>query len=185
MIQKQEPEFDYSFKLPYLRRSTKPIYVNDIDGKKIGIIQKYYSSNLDKFLDQYASLINKTNYRISMENVDQAFQAVFGKLKDTLFRNKWDIFKDEEIKVGSLINKTKIQTNPRYLYTTEHETYNIKSDLLDKNTFITDSSGTIIAKTYYKNVVAIRDVYIKIYRKNILTLEEILILAIVTVKVSD
>ena len=178
---KSQEEFDYTFKIPMLKRSTKPIYIRDKNLNEVGILKKYYSSIGDRLADQVASLVNKTNYRISLTDSENTCNSVCAKLKKTLFREKWTFFLNDNKKIGSLINKTNISTNIRYIYSREKEkdTYEIKSDFLDRNVYIYDNDGIIVARVFYTKMIS-RDYYIKVNIIDLLSLEEIILLTINT-----
>ena len=52
-------EYDYTYTLPALRRSTKPIQIYDAKGNECGQIQPYFKGTLDKVLCKYLAILDK------------------------------------------------------------------------------------------------------------------------------
>ena len=185
----QTQEYDYSFKIPFYKHSILPINIKNSEGLTVGNLQRTYNNLSDRVIDAFLSLANKKNFKVKLYgNPEYSFSASFVKYKESLFRDKWTIHISEKgnlQNIGLFINKSKINTNPRFEYTKNNQIFIFKKDLLDKNIYVEDKSKKLIARIFYEKITSIRNTYIHIQKENVLNHAELLLLAFIFRSITD
>lgn len=178
-------KIDYRFSMPKAKRYMKPIHILDSSDKEVGTVKLFYKNKLDELLDRFLSLFNKSNYSCQLANQDGGVMLLPLNIKDTLFKQRWKLQDPKAQTLGTLVNESKIKTNPIYSYQTEMDNYRITHDLLSKQVEIRTSSGGIIASATYEGVVFIGEIKVTFHEKSSIRDEEILLLKLIAIKPMD
>ncbi|TSB45733.1 tubby C-terminal domain-like protein [Alkalicoccobacillus porphyridii] len=175
----------YSFTLPKLRRSIKPIQIRDSSNSDIGRLQLYYKTKVDELFDRHLSLIDKSNYQCILAGQKDIIELRAKSVRKTLFKQRWTIHKDNNKKLGTLINESKIKLHPKYSYVTENQTFTIISDLGSKTIEMTNEAGEQVVTSSYDGAIFLGDAQLIIHKQDLLILEEILLITFISVKPMD
>lgn len=185
----QTQEYDFSFKIPFYKHSIKPIHIKDSEGLIIGNLQRTYNNLSDQAIDAFLSLANKKSFKVKLnDSPEYSYSATFVKYKKSLFRDKWTIHIPEKRNlqnIGLFINTSKINTNPRFEYAKNNQTFIFKKDLFDKNIYVVDKNQQVIARIFYEKITSVRNTYIHIQKENIFNHAELLLLAFIFRSITD
>lgn len=153
-------KYDYFYKIPFYKYSTRLINITNSEGVTVGNMQRTYNNIVDLTIDSILRLANKKNYVVELDdNTEKSYSATFFKYKESFFRDKWNIHTSENgcLKdVGQFINKTKVNTNPRFEYQRKDQKFTFKNDFLEKNIYIEDKDQQVIAIIFYKKITSMR-----------------------------
>ncbi|NOV04497.1 tubby C-terminal domain-like protein [Paenibacillus planticolens] len=126
----------YKAILPFLRISTSSIAIKDSNDVPVGMMERYYSNNVQRLLNYLLdNIVN--NVRAYDQNGDLQIDIKEINTVKTLFVEKWHV----ELKKENFIceKKTRIKTNPEFYYEKSSTKVWIKKDFADKITrFIVD-----------------------------------------------
>lgn len=175
-------EYDYTYTLPALRRSTKPIPIYDAMGKEFGKIQPFFKSTLDKILCEYLTIFDKQNYKFKSRDYRNGMELHVLPFKATLFKLRWYLYDHNMQNQGLFVNESKTTLSPTYALYRDSHTYHFSKHFIDHQTILRTDSGKEIAIIFYKKLSIRSTYYIKIYHEDELSLEEIFLLSLVSVK---
>ena len=173
---------NYSFTLPKLRRTLKPIHIMESSDQEIGHFQLYYTTKWDELVDRHLTLFDKSNYRCHLNGQEDTIELKAQNIRKTLCKQKWDIQKNSNRKLGTLHNNSKIKMHPQYSYVTEQHTFSVVHDLPSKTIVMKDEVGDRVATASYDKVVFIGETDVTIHRQDLLMLEEFLLIMFISVK---
>lgn len=119
----------YTIRFPFLRNSTSICEIKDETGEIIGYIQRYHANWLQRVTNIiFDNMIN--NIKVYNNEKQLVLQAIEVNNFKTLIFERWKIFiEDQEYKIES---KTKIKTNPQFVYSKNAEDIWIKKDFADR-----------------------------------------------------
>ncbi|XJZ26127.1 hypothetical protein ACF5W4_12055 [Bacillota bacterium Lsc_1132] len=146
----------YKFTQPVLKQSLKLHEIYDEHEKiVIGKFQRFYKNKLERIIDFLVDgfFLHLKIYDENSNIQVLAFQAF------TIIKDKWTIHADGQ--TYTLVDRTKIKTNPRYSFFYHDKEFLIFKDYLDKYIRIKDAqTDTIVSEFEYKSLVPPRKVTI-------------------------
>ncbi|GGJ77899.1 tubby C-terminal domain-like protein [Virgibacillus salexigens] len=148
----------YTFEVPFYKRFKKKREYFNSEGKAIGLVSRYFESKLQNLI---SFIIDGYFLNIKVENIDNQLEI---KAKHQMFsvRDKWDI--DVGDNTYLLECKTKVKTNPRFIFHFGQKEYIIYRDFADKYIKIEDTSTkNIISEWKYISKVPPRKVEIQVF----------------------
>ncbi|WP_341278585.1 hypothetical protein [Paenibacillus sp. FSL H8-0537] len=132
----------YKTTLPFLRLSTSSSILEDENGSTVGSMQRYYSNKKQKLMNYlFDNMVNNVHAYDEYNNLIVDIKEI--NTMKTLVTEKWHVQIGEDQFVCE--KKTKIKTNPQFLYKKHNAEIWIKKDFADKTVRFT-LNGQIIAE---------------------------------------
>lgn len=145
----------YRFIPPIMNRSTKLFDIMDENENRVGEMQRYFTFGGQNFISM---IINMAHVRVNDLSNDVSLDFKERSLIKNFLFNKWDVLYSSNKKVEKfeLIDKTKIKTNQRIIYTIEDRNMEVKSEILDRITRfykMVEGKSYLVAEVSYKKII--------------------------------
>lgn len=125
--------------LPLLKFSNESIGIRDGNNANIGYVKRNFKSKVEKFLHMILPFLETRN--LIGEVNGKYFEFSEHSFKANLFRLKWDVHfseknNDNQNDCFLLEDKTKISTNPCFLFSKNGANYLFKKEFLSRSCYI-------------------------------------------------
>jgi hypothetical protein len=145
----------YKLTQPVLKQSLKMHEIYDQNEQPIGKFQRFYKNKLEQAIDFFIDGIF-LHFKIYDERSNVKVQAIQAF---TIIKDKWNIHIDGE--TYTLMDRTKIKTNPRYSFFYKDKEFIMYKDLMDKYIRIKDlGTNKIVSEFEYLSLIPPRKVTI-------------------------
>ncbi|WP_299514279.1 hypothetical protein [uncultured Rummeliibacillus sp.] len=142
------------FVSPALKRSTKDFPILNENNETIGYMQRFYTGKVSHILDYIFSgmFLNIRVLDLSKNVIAEAIEKVERKDYVKFTRQNWNV-KTKHYGTLKLLDKTKINTHPRYEIYINNEPFKIKKDFGERTMYILNSSDQTIAEATFEKII--------------------------------
>lgn len=142
------------FVSPALKRSTKGFPILNENNETIGYMQRFYTGKVSHILDYIFSgmFLNIRVLDLSKNVVAEAIEKVERKDWVIPTAQNWSV-KTKNYGTLKLLDKTKINTHPRYEIYINNEPFKMKKDFGERTMYILNSSDQTIAEATFEKII--------------------------------
>lgn len=142
------------FVSPALKRSTKEFPILNENNETIGYMQRFYTGKVSHILDYIF-----TGMFLNIRVLDQSKNLVVETVENVerkdwvkFTRQNWNV-KTKNYDNLKLLDRTKINTHPRYEIYINNEQFKMKKDFGGRTMYILNSSDKIISETTFEKMI--------------------------------
>lgn len=156
------------FVSPALKRSTKEFPILNENNETIGYMQRFYTGKVSYILDYIFSgvFLNIKVLDQSKNLVAEAVEKVERKDWVIPTAQNWNV-KTKNYGTLKLLEKTKINTHPRYEIHINNEQFKIKKDFGERTMYILNSSDQTIAEATFEEMILPKTYTVKVIKTEI------------------
>ncbi|RIJ66958.1 hypothetical protein [Rummeliibacillus sp. POC4] len=153
------------FVSPALKRSTKDFPILNENNETIGYMQRFYTGKVSHILDYIFTgmFLNIRVLDLSKNVIAEAIEKVERKDYVKFTRQNWNV-KTKHYGTLKLLDKTKINTHPRYEIYINNEPFKIKKDFGERTMYILNSSDQTIAEATFEEMILPKTYTVKVIK---------------------